>query len=149
MVEHFEPANPDYRRTVEDIFGKAGFIQSLGIQLKDAGPGWCESVLQLEARHLQQDGFAHAGLVAAMADHTSGAASGSLIAQNEMVLTVEYKINLLRPGVGESLFCRAEVIRAGKRIIVAESSVFASNGGKQKLVAKGMFTLSVLPAMSA
>lgn len=146
MSEAFHPANPDYRALVAEIFDKAGFIQSLGIHLKDFGPGWCETTLTLEPRHLQQDGFAHAGLVATMADHTSGAASGSLIARNEMVLTVEYKINLLRPGVGESLFCRADVLRAGKRIIVSESSVYANAGGKQKLVAKGMFTLSVIAA---
>lgn len=145
MYESFTPANPDYKSAVHDIFHRAGFIQALGIQLKDVGPGWCESTLTLEPRHLQQDGFAHAGLVATMADHTSGAASGSLVAANEMILTVEYKINLLRPGVGESLFSRAEVIRAGKRIIVTESAVFGRRGSGQRLIAKGIFTLSVLP----
>lgn len=147
-METFESANAEFLRAVEEIFNKAKFIQSLGIRLKDVGPGWCETTLVLEPRHLQQDGFAHAGVVATMADHTSGAASGSLVAREAMVLTVEYKINLMRPGTGESLFCRAEVLRAGKRIIVAESSVYATAGGKQKLAAKGLFTLSVLPSQS-
>lgn len=146
MYETFTPTNPEYKKAVHEIFHRAGFIQAIGIQLKDVGPGWCETTLTLEPRHLQQDGFAHAGLVATIADHTSGAASGSLVAANEMILTVEYKINLLRPGVGESLFSRAEVIRAGKRIIVTESAVYANRGSEQKLIAKGMFTLSVLPA---
>ncbi len=145
MYETFTPANPEYRKAVHEIFHRAGFIQALGIQMTDVGPGWCETTLTLEPRHLQQDGFAHAGLVATMADHTSGAAAGSLVAANEMILTVEYKINLLRPGVGESLFSRAEVIRAGKRIIVTESAVYANRGDERKLIAKGIFTLSVLP----
>ncbi len=148
MAETFQSANADFRREVEEIFNKAEFIRLLGIRLKDAGPGWCETTLTLEPKHMQQDGFAHAGLIATMADHTSGAAGGSLVARHEMVLTVEYKINLLRPGVGESLFCRADVLRAGKRIIVSESSVYANTGPARKLVAKGMFTLSVIPAVS-
>jgi uncharacterized protein (TIGR00369 family) len=146
VYETFTPANPEYTKAVHEIFHRAGFIQALGIKMIDVGPGWCETTLTLEPRHLQQDGFAHAGLVATMADHTSGAASGSLVAANEMILTVEYKINLLRPGVGESLFSRAEVIRAGKRIIVTESAVYANRGSERKLIAKGIFTLSVLPA---
>ena len=149
MDESFQPANPDYRSAAEEIFRKAAFIASLGIQLKDFGPGWCETALALEPRHLQQDGFAHAGLVATMADHTSGGAGGTLVAGNEIVLTIEYKINLLRPGVGESLFCRADVLRPGKRIIVSESSVYADAKGQRKLIAKGLFTLSVLPTWRA
>ncbi|MDZ4859711.1 MAG: PaaI family thioesterase [Candidatus Hydrogenedentes bacterium] len=145
MDETFEPSNPDYRAAVENIFGRAGFIQMLGIELSAVGPGWCESELTLEPRHLQQDGFAHAGLVATIADHTAGAAAGSLLSANATVLTVEYKINLLRPGLGESLFSRAEVIRNGKRIIVAESSVYGVTGSARKLIAKGIFTLAVLP----
>lgn len=148
MGEVNHPADPDYRRATEEIFTRAPFIRHLGIALKDFGPGWCETSLALEPRHMQQDGFAHAGLVATMADHTSGASAGSLVAANESVLTVEYKINLLRPGVGESLFCRADVLRAGKRIIVSESSVYAITGETRKLVAKGIFTLAVVPTIT-
>ena len=82
MAETFQSANADFRREVEEIFNKAEFIRLLGIRLKDAGPGWCETTLTLEPKHMQQDGFAHAGLVATMADHTSGAASGSLVARH-------------------------------------------------------------------
>jgi len=44
---------------------------------------------------------------------------------NEMVLTAEYKINLLRPALGDRLRCRATVLKAGKTLIVAESEVYA------------------------
>ena len=145
MAEIFEPANPDYRAVVTSIFNKANFVTSLGIQLGAFGPGWCESSLTLEPRHSQQDGFAHAGLVSTIADHTSGAAAGSLAPAGHTVLSVEFKINLLRPGVGDSLFSRADVLRNGKRIIVTESSVFAVTEASRKLIAKGIFTLAVVP----
>ncbi|HET7480967.1 MAG TPA: hotdog domain-containing protein, partial [Rubrobacteraceae bacterium] len=44
------------------------------------------------------DGYVHAGVQATMVDRTAGAAAGALIARGQLRLTVEFKINLLRPG---------------------------------------------------
>jgi uncharacterized protein (TIGR00369 family) len=129
---------------MEEIFSQAPFIQSLGIRLGDLGVGWCETSLALEPRHLQQNGFVHAGVVATMADHTAGASAGSLAPEGKAVLTIEYKINLLRPGTGQALRCRAQVLRPGKRILVAESDVFATDGGVEKHIAKALVTLAVV-----
>ncbi len=136
-------SDPEHRARVESIFTRAPFVKSLGIQLVDLGPGWCETKLALEQRHFQQDGIAHAGVVATMADHTAGAAAGSLLSADATVLTVEYKINLLRPGIGERLRCRAEVLRQGRRVVVAESDVFADAGGTEKQIAKALVTLAI------
>ena len=129
---------------MKSIFRTAKFIDELGIELVDYGRGWCETVLETRAGLLQQNGFVHAGVIASMADHTAGAASGTVAPLDVMVLTVEYKINLLRPGVGESLRCRADVIKPGKTIIVVESEVFATNAGEEKLIAKAMVTIAAV-----
>lgn len=147
VADSFASANPDYRTAVESIFSKAEFVRSLGIELVQFGPGWCETRLVLQPRHLQQDGYAHAGVVATIADHTAGAAAGSLVADGNIVLTVEYKINLLRPGVGDAFVSRADVLRNGKRIIVCESSVYALRSSTERpIIAKGLFTLAVVPS---
>jgi len=57
---------------------------------------------------------------------------------------VEFKINLLRPAKGESLRCRAKVLKPGKTISVAESEVYAVADGKETLVSKATITLAVL-----
>lgn len=142
LLGGLEPENPDYPARVRDIFDRAAFVKELGVQLVDAGPGWCEALLPLEARHLQQDDFVHAGVVATLADHTAGAAAGTMIKADRMVLTVEFKINLLRPAMGESLRCRADLLKVGRRLIIAESSIFATSGEKEKLVAKATVTLA-------
>ena len=79
-----------------------------------------------------------------MADHTAGAASSTVVKEGEIVLTVEFKINLLRPAVGDSLRCKAQVLRAGKTIIVTESEVYAIKDGDEKLCAKAMLTFAVV-----
>ncbi len=139
---------PDSMEMAGRIFSRAGFVRDLGIRLKDAGPGWCESVLEVEPRHTQQDGYVHAGVQATIADHTAGGAAGTLAAETDLVLSVEFKINFLRPALGERLVCRASVLRQGKTLQVAESEVFAERDGNRKLVAKAMVTLALVPPSS-
>jgi uncharacterized protein (TIGR00369 family) len=136
----------DSARKVREIFQQAAFISDLGIRLADLGPGWCESVLVVAPKHRQQDGYVHAGVQATIADHTAGGAAGTLAAGGDLVLTVEFKINFLRPALGERLRCRATVLRRGKTLNVAESEVFAERDGSEKLVAKAMVTLAVVAA---
>lgn len=139
-----EPQNPDYESFVRAQFNDASFIQSLGIELVDLGPGWIDSRLTVRPDHMQQDGFVHAGVVATLADHSGGMAAGTLCEADKKVLTVEYKINLLRPGVGESLRCRSEVLKPGRTITVCESEVFAVNSVEEKLIAKATVTLALV-----
>lgn len=131
----FTPANPDYATRVRDIFGDAAFIGSLGVEYVDCGPGWCESRLVVESRHLQQNAVVHAGVQATMADHTAGAAAGTLMAADQIVLTVEYKVQLLRPARGRALTCRADVLRPGRQITAVEAMVAADGNPVAKLTA--------------
>lgn len=138
-----EPKDPQWRERRQQRFGEAAFIQDLGLTLADFGPGWAETGLIVQPKHAQQDGFVHAGVQATMADHTAGTAAATLIGPDELVLTAEFKINLLRPAVGERLSCRAEVIKPGKRLTVVESKVYA-HGETPVLVALAVVTLAVL-----
>ena len=141
-----KPRTPDFPEKVRTIFHRAPFIGDLGITLEDLGPGWCESSLAVAPKHRQQDGYVHAGVQATIADHTAGGAAGTLAAEGELVLTVEFKINFLRPARGERLRCRATVLRQGRTVNVAESEVFAVRDGTEKLVAKAMVTLAMVPS---
>ncbi|HJV53384.1 MAG TPA: PaaI family thioesterase [Noviherbaspirillum sp.] len=138
--------NPDYRKAVGDCFAQAAFVPDVGIMLADCGPGWCESVLQVAPRHLQHTGVIHAGVQTTMADHTAGAAAITLAREDEIILTVEFKVHLLRPGIGEQLWCRAQVLKPGRNFHVVESEVYALAGDKKSLVSKLTGTMAVLQA---
>ena len=141
----FTPRDPDFRARVRAIFEAAAFVQHLGIEMTALEPGICEAALALRPEHLQQDGVVHAGVIATLADHTAGAAGGSLIAASDGILTLEFKVNLLRTGRGRRLRCRAEVVKAGRTISVADSRVFAEADGAEKLIATATVTLAILP----
>lgn len=144
MSQHFQAKDPKFREKCIEVFEKAPFVSHLGIKLVDIWPGWCETYLAIKTHHLQQNKVIHAGVQATLADHTAGAASGSLVKEGTTILTAEYKINLLRPAKGELLTCRADVLKAGQQLIVTESQVFAQNQGKTTLVAKAIFTMAVV-----
>lgn len=141
--ETMKAGNPHYRQLIESIFRSAAFVRDVDIAFVDCGPGWCESRLAILPRHLQHGGIVHAGVQATIADHTSGAAATTIIAPGQHVLTAEFKINLLRPAAGEVLFCRAEVLKPGKSLIVVEAEVFAVSGVDRTLVSKMTATMSV------
>ena len=126
------------------LFERAKFIGDLGIEWVSEGPGVCESVLMIEPRHAQQNGYVHAGVISTMADHTAGSAAETLAPEGKTVLTAEFKINFLRAAQGERLECRAAVLKPGRMLIIVESEVYAVASQQRLLVAKGMFTVAVI-----
>ncbi len=132
------------REKLERIFNAAPFVASLGIRLVGVDPGTCETELAVEPWHLQQDGFVHAGVQATMADHTAGGAAATLIEPSHIILTAEFKINLLRAAKGERLTCRSKVLKPGSQLIVVESEVLCENEGASKLVSKTTVSIAVV-----
>ena len=122
------------------IFAEASYMTALGVALVRVEPGLCESALDVRKDHTQQDGFVHAGVTAAMADHTAGGAAATLAPEGHRVLTTEYSIHLLRPARGKALRCVAKVLRPGRTLSVVESEVFADGA----LVAKLTATLAIV-----
>jgi uncharacterized protein (TIGR00369 family) len=129
---------------VKRIFERAKFVQSLGIELIAFGDGWCETRVAVTPTLEQQHGFVHAGVLMTLADHTCGGAAATVVAEGQDVITVENKVSFLRPATGAALFCRAEVLKAGKRLIFTEAEVMVERDGKRLIVAKASSTLAVI-----
>jgi len=122
-----------------------GFTRYLGLVAVSLEPGAFITRIKLQKRHCQQDGFAHAGLIATMADHTAGYASYSLAPQSRRILTIEYKINYFQPAAGEYLECHGRVSKPGNNILFTEAEVYSVTGKKKALVAKAMHTMASVP----
>ena len=127
-----------------DFFTKdycRGFIKYCGLKALRVKKGFFESQVVIEKSHRQQDNFIHAGLIATMADHTAGYSAFTIVPEDYRILTIEFKINFLKPAYGNALKCRSKVINKGKQIIVSESKVYDVRDKSEKLVAKGIVTM--------
>jgi uncharacterized protein (TIGR00369 family) len=124
------------------IFGAAPFIADLGIEPISAADGACITQLELQPRHLQQDGFVHAGVQATMADHTAGGAAATVAPPGHIVLTTEFQLHLLRPARGRRLECVATVLKPGRTLTVVESEVYCHYESRRVLVSKATVTIA-------
>lgn len=120
--------NPSFAADVERSFARQPIMNLLGARLTLVEPGVVEITLPYRADLAQQHGYLHAGVVTTIADSACGYAAYSLMPAGSEVLSVEFKVNLLRPAQGETFVARAEVIKAGKTLTVVRADVFAIVG---------------------
>jgi len=128
------------------IYEAAPFMRTLGAKVVECAPGRIVAELDLAPHLTQHHGLLHAGVSATLADHSAGAAATTLLEAGQAVLTVEFKINLLRPGRAPRYRCEAEVLKPGRRISVVEASVWGVYPDRRELQAKATVTLAVVDA---
>jgi len=122
-----------------EILAKQPFSALLGAELAALSPGKVDLQLALKPEHLQQDGFAHGGIVSYLADNALTFAGGT--AMQVPVVTSEFKINHVRPAVGERLIARASADAVSKTQAVCRCEVFAVKDGAEKLCALAQGTI--------
>ena len=132
--------------TVRSFFRLSPFMVDLGIEPFMVEPGRVSTELKLAQRHLQHTGQVHAGVTAAIADHTMGAAAQTMAAEGFWVLTAEFKTSLLRAAQGQRLICEAHVLKPGRQLSFTEAEVFVESDGQRILVAKASATMALVAA---
>ena len=137
----FQPQFPNYRKKVEQSFASQKFMEHIGAKLIEVRPAFCEIHVPFNENLTQQNGFFHAGVISTVADNVAGYASLSLMKENSMVLSVEFKLNLMRPGTGELLIGKGQVLKYGKTLTVCRADVFIVKDGMENLCAAAQLTM--------
>lgn len=121
--------------TVHASASSQGFLNLIGAQLTHVAPGEAEFTIPFRPDLTQQHGFVHGGVITTIADVACGYAAYTLMPEGSEVLSVEFKVNLLRPAVGDSFIARARAIKPGKTLTVCQADVFAVTASEEKLIA--------------
>lgn len=137
----FEPRTADWSQRVRDSFARQGAMQTIGARLVQVEPGLVALELDWAQGLTQQHGFLHAGMVATALDSACGYAGFTLMAADAAVLTIEFKINLLAPAMGQRFRMVGQVLKPGRTVSVVEGRALAFEGGREKLVATMNCTL--------
>ncbi len=138
-----------YAEKVRANVAAQGFLHHLGVRITAVEPGMVELTIDVGNQHTQRERFVHGGMLATLADSSSGLAAMTLLEERDNALTVEFKLNFLRPAVGERMVGRGRVIRAGRRVSVMEADVFAVTGDVETPVAKALVTYATVPEEEA
>ena len=142
---NFKPSNPAFEAEVRSSFARQTAMSTIGAQLRRVEPGIVEIAIPYRSDLTQQNGFMHAGIITTIADTACGYASYTLMPVNSDVLSVEFKMNLLRPAKGSSFIAAAEVLKPGRTLTVVRADVFASNeGSERELIATMLATMICL-----
>jgi len=110
---------------VRSNFDAQVFMRTLGADLSVVEPGRVVIMLPFSESITQQDGFVHAGALATIADSACGYSALTMMLPSDRVLSIEFKVNMLKPAVGDLFRAEARVLRVGKTISVCEASVYA------------------------
>jgi uncharacterized protein (TIGR00369 family) len=140
MARH-EARDPDYERKVRDSFARQAAMATFGARLLRVAPGEVDIELPFRDDLTQQNGFLHAGVVAAVVDSACGYAAHSLMPPGTDVLSVEFKVNLLAPALGERFVARGRVLRSGRTLTVCTGDLDAVRGGEETHVATMVATM--------
>ncbi|WP_257098647.1 PaaI family thioesterase [Pseudovibrio flavus] len=122
-------------------FASQPLMAHLGCLLGEVKPGEVEIILPQSPGVMQQHGYFHGGVISSIGDVSAGWSALSLMEEGFGVLTVEFKINFLNPGVGEKLVARGRVLKSGRTLLTVQSDIVGVQDGIERPVATGLFTM--------
>jgi uncharacterized protein (TIGR00369 family) len=140
-MSQLRPPDLEYESRVRASFARQKAMQLLGALLRRIEPGAVTIALPFREDLTQQNGHIHAGIITAIADSACGYAAYTLMPAGSEVLSVEFKVNLLRPAQGEEFVAEAKVLKAGRTLTVTRCDVYSQVADEARMVATMLATM--------
>lgn len=125
----------DIQERITASFTSQGLMATLGAQLVSVTEGEVQIELPFSEKLSQQHGYVHAGAITSVVDSACGYAALTKAPAGCEVVTAEFKINLMRPAIGERFLAIGRVQSSGKLLTVCTGEVRAFSGSACKVVA--------------
>lgn len=125
----------DLHRRIAASFNAQGLMHTLGATLHSVADGEVRIDMRFSAGTSQQHGYVHAGAITSIVDSACGYAALTRAPLGSEVVTAEFKINFVRPAIGERFVAVGKVQTAGKMLSVCTGEVRAFTGETSKVIA--------------
>jgi uncharacterized protein (TIGR00369 family) len=125
----------DIHDRIAASFKLQGLMNTLGAELASVADGEVHIALPFSTKLSQQHGYMHAGAITSIVDNACGYAALTRAPPGHEVVTAEFKINFVRPAMGDRFVAIGKVQSAGKLLAVCTGEVHAFSGTGSKLVA--------------
>ena len=117
------------------------FYRLLNMKIEEVRENYARLSIAVDKKHLQLLNTVHGGVIASLADSAAAWAIFSSNSLDGAPVTVEMKINFLKPVKSGKLVAEARNIHEGSRIFVTDVEV---KNGKGDLIAKSLLTYYLL-----
>jgi uncharacterized protein (TIGR00369 family) len=109
---------------IQSSFARQGLMKTLNASLDKVQRGLVQISCEFNEGLSQQHNFFHAGVMTSIVDSACGYAALTVAPEDKEVLTVEFKVNFLKPANTSKLIAIGKVIQTGKTLIVCEGNVY-------------------------
>ena len=128
-------------RRVRASFDQQALMTLIGAQLMLVGRGAVDIKLSFRNDLTQQHGYLHAGVVTSILDSACGYAALTTMPEGSDVVSVEFKVNLVRPANGDEFVAEGRVLKAGRTLTVVRGDAYADSAQGRVLVSTMLATM--------
>ena len=141
-MTEYEDIAPNYKKALIDKMKvNVPFWALLGMEVVDVKKGWAQVKLPYAKKLAQPDGVAHGGAIFSPADAAVAVAMLGMIDRDETLLTIEMKINYIKPIKEGEILAEAKIVHRGGRTAIGDVDVMNSDG---ELIAKCLATYLII-----
>lgn len=117
----------------------ADWVRELGLEATEVTESHTVSRMPNSEKLTRVGGIISGQALMTMADTTMVLATAGFFGAFRPVATTNFTCQFLRPGVGDWIVCRADIVRAGKSMAFVEAEMVAEPSGKPVARAQATF----------
>ena len=134
---------PEKKQLVEASFNRSQTLKFYNATLMEIETDFVSIKIPKQEMMTRKHGMFNGAMIASLVDVSSGYAAVSHYEDDCYVVTVELKVNYLRPAIGDFLLSKAYVLKGGKKISTIRTEIFAvdENSGKETHAATSLVSM--------
>lgn len=136
---------PELDKRIAASFSAQGLMTTLGAELVHVARGEVHIALLPRPELSQQHGYIHAGAITSIVDNACGYAALTMAPAGRDVLTVEFKVNFMRPAKADRFLAIGKVMKSGKTLTVCQGEVIGEQGSRRESIALMQATIINIP----
>ena len=130
QLDYLYSMKPEKKQLIIDSFNRSPMLKMLNVSLVEVEIDFVSMKLPKQEFMTRKAGMFNGAMMASLVDVSSGYAAVSHFEEDCYVVTVELKINYLRPAVGDFLISKSYVVKGG-RVNVIRTEVYAQDEGDE------------------
>lgn len=134
---------PEKKQLITGSFSRSETLQFYKAELLEVETGFISIKIPKMEMMTRKAGMFNGAMIASLVDVSSGYAAVSHYEEDCYVVTVELKVNYLRPAMGDALVSKSYVVKGGAKISVIRTEIYTvdENGTSESHVATSLVTM--------